>query len=141
MENIGWLLLGIIIWQNVVFLTMLFSGEDEELVAKIGMGIPYGILCIIGMIYRPLRLKYYQKNYSLCSFYKRQEKEEFEYHGGVCIKNKDISKYYQKGENDYYINVYRSGKDLKSAPHEKITKIYKNGFFCQEFVDTNFKKK
>lgn len=141
MENIGWVLLGMVIWQILVMVICLVSGQDEEKTGIAGMIIPWILLSIAGTIYKKVKLSYYRKNYSLCSFYRHTEKEEFGYHGGVGIKTKDIGKYYQKGENDYYINVYQDGKNWKSPPYETITKIRKNGSFCQEFVDTNFKKK
>lgn len=134
------ILIGILVWQLVGFVVLLIT-NDEEKVAIVGVVIPWAIFGACFMVYKKIRLTYYKKNYSLCAFYStKDECEPMGHHGGVGIKNRDISKYYQSGENKYYIHVYRNGKDFKSAPDETITTIRKNGYFCQEWVDENFKK-
>ena len=61
------------------------------------------------------------------------------------LKNKDINKYFQEGEYDFFIRITGLGKDFKSIPRETITTIRKNairkdGYFDQEWVDDHFKK-
>lgn len=142
MADIGYLLLGAVIWQMLVFIALLISGEDEEMTVKIAMIVPYTIFSIFAIIYKKVVLSYYQKNYSLCSLWKKQEKGDHPYFGGIAIKNKDIGKYYHEDDDgEYYINVYQDGKNFKSIPYEKMTKIRKNGWFCQKWVDENFLKK
>lgn len=135
------IIVGIIIWQLVGFGVLLVT-DDEEKTAIVGVVIPWAIFGGCMIVVKKIRLAYYKKNYSLCSLYGTQEdgKPDHGYFGGIAIKNKDIDKYYRQGENKYYVNVYKSGKEFKSCPYETMTKIRKNGWFCQQWVDENFKK-
>lgn len=134
------ILIGILVWQLVGFVVLLVT-DDEEKTAIVGVVIPWAIFGGCMIVYKKIKFAHFKKNYSVCSFYSTKDNgEEFGHHGGVGIKNKDIPKYFQKGENKYYINIYRSGKECKSLPYETVTTIRKNGYFCQEWVDENFKK-
>lgn len=133
------ILIGIGIWQLVGLGVCLMTDQDEEKVAIAGILVPYLILSGLGVIYKKARLAYFRKNYSWCVLYRHKEAKEHSVHG-CAIRNKDIDKYFHKGENEYYIKIIRTGKDWKSAPYETITKVRKNGFLCQEWVDKNFKK-
>lgn len=139
------ILIGIGIWQLVVMVVCLVSGQDEEKPLIAGMIVPWLLFSGFAIIYKKARLSYYRKNYSLCSLYDAQEEEPYFYFGGIGIKNKDINKYFQEGEYDFFIRITGLGKDFKSIPRETITTIRKNairkdGYFDQEWVDDHFKK-
>lgn len=134
------ILIGIAIWQLVILAVYMITDQDEEKIAITGMLVPWLLLSGLAMIYVWIRLTYNRKNYSLCSLYGTQNEQPYFYSNNIGIKNKDIDKYFQEGENEYFIRITKNGKVFQTTPYETITSIRKNGFLCQEWVDKNFKK-
>lgn len=132
---------GILFWQMVTTIAALITDEDEDKVYFVAMGIPRLIFCFIIRNLKKAKLLYVQKNYVVCGIY---EKDTFLL-GGICIKKKDIKKYYKEGEHDYYIKMYE--QTIRSLPYYFIEKIRhnlcvydENKWFTREWINSNIVK-
>ena len=135
-----WFLAGILIWQVIIFIVDIISDENEELMCRIGMLLPWLIASGFISIVRNI-LKYYVKhNYILYNIYNaKAANEKVMYLETVRVKNGTDNNYYQEGENKFYIK--KRDINFEATPSwDKITHIRKNGWYNQEWVNENLKK-
>lgn len=128
---------GIIFWQSVITIVALATDENEYAVFNVAAGLPKLILCTTYSLVTYLRLLYVKKNYWPCTICDG----EHVIHDSICVKKKDVDKYYKEGENNYYLKVYQL--EIRSLPCQYIEKVTKkrNEEWCtQKWIDENLCK-
>lgn len=68
-------LVGILIWQLLIFLVLILSREDDEVTIFFSAFIPLGIMAILGKTYRTARLFYFRKRYVRIEFMTRHHEK------------------------------------------------------------------
>lgn len=125
--------LGMVAWQFITFLVFVISGEDAEKTEVAGIGIFYPIALGILKLLSTIRNYIIDKTY-VAYRVKRGERLMGEH---FRIKPKNLHKYYMEKDN---VQNYLVKSQWKPSSCRKITKVQKNGWFDQKWVDENIKK-
>lgn len=115
-------IIAILAWQLITTIVYFVSGEKEETVAITGMGLWAGLIMLLGIIVRSIKLACSRK-YNLYQFYGEctQAKEYTGWIGNFYMTPKVASKFraFTEEEPAYSIKLLRTGSEFKSAPHER----------------------
>ena len=117
--------IGIVIYQVICMLVYIFTNENDNVMAVMGMLIPFAIwnYLIYPIVYKVV-LAYYRKNYNCYYFcYSNKDGTKDKTLGTFYAKAKDIKDFSQNESDKYYIELVRSGKDFKSIPYK--SHVYK----------------
>lgn len=127
-------IIAIIAWQLITTIVYFVSGEKEETVAVTGMGIWAGLIILISVLGRSIKLAASRK-YNCYQFYGEctKAKEYTGWIGNFYMTPQVASKFrmFTEEEPGYSIRLLRTGKEFKSAPSKKeiITEEkLRNGF-------------
>lgn len=74
-EYIQTALVGVLIWQILIFLVLVLTGENEESTIFFSAFIPLGITALLGKIYRTVRLLHFRKRYVCIEFLTRHHEK------------------------------------------------------------------
>ena len=147
--------LGMLIWQFLVFMVLVISGEDEEKTLYSAIGV-FGLVCIC---LRPIIEKVSllaARKYNLYQFYGKISESTWDTKADKFITSfymtaKTASQFapIEKGgdlKQDYCVRLLREGKEFKSAPYkgdiltqEKINQGCGDHGFSKDFL-AKFKK-
>lgn len=106
------IILGILIWNVVCVLVALFTRDDFETVGIWGCGILFIVVGFICKIIRKIYASYIKSKYNMYFFCNSQGNSHFS-----CVMTEKMAEnFYVDGENDFYIELYKEGKDWKSLP-------------------------
>ena len=129
--------LGMLIWQFLVFMVLIISGEDEDAILYSAIGV-FGLVCIcLRPIVKKVSLLIARK-YNLYQFYGKVSESKMDSKADKFIKSffmtaKTASQFapIEKGgeiKQDYSVRLLKEGKEFKSAP-------YKGDILTQEKID------
>jgi hypothetical protein len=140
MSSILLILLGMIIWQSIAFIALCLSGEDEDTTMRVGCGIPLLIFNGVMFILKIIRRTYIRKNYVMVHIWNEKGSDNKPlFLSNVRVKKNELHKYYTRGENKYYIEEWKpEWKSIENS--ENIKRVRKNGWFCQDWVNSNLVK-
>jgi hypothetical protein len=141
MNSILLILLGMFIWQSIAFIVLCLSGEDEDIVMRVGCGFPLVFYNSIMWIVKIIRRYYIRKHYTMAHIWKAGGCDDGSpsFLSNVRVKKNELNLYYKKGENSFYIEEWvPEWKTIESS--ENIKRVNKNGWFCQAWVQTNLVK-
>ena len=132
--------LGMLIWQFLVFMVLVISGEDEEKTLYSAIGV-FGLVCIC---LRPIIEKVSllaARKYNLYQFYGKISESKMDTKADKFLKSffmtaKTASQFdpIEKGgdlNRDYCVRLLREGKEYKSTPH-------KGDILTQEKIDQGY---
>ena len=134
-------IMGIIVYQFICMLVYIFTNENDDIMAIMGMLVPFAIW---NYLFRPVMYKivlmYYRKNYNGYRFcYTTKDGRKDTHLSTFYAKTKDMKKFSQNTEDDYYLSLVRKGKDFKSIPYK--TDVYKGQKWFKGFEMSKFKLK
>ena len=130
-----WLIVGALMWQAITTTAFILSDENKDTTILAGGGAALLMVRGISKFIRKLVRVYYGLAYSAFTIYMDIYGIPYS-NRNIRIKRKNISMYYQKGENDIYIAPSESHPDSCYD----VNKICEEAWFTQEWVDTNLKK-
>lgn len=112
-------LIGIIIYQIICMIVYIATNENDTVMSIMGILIPFAVW---NYLMRPVICKivltYYRKNYNCYRFCYTKLDGTKDKSLGTFYAHAKIVKYFSQNENDeYYIELVRSGKDFKSVPY------------------------
>lgn len=123
LTNILMVLIGMVIWQLLVFILSLKGNLDDRSLSFC-CGIPFILVAIPFIIIKPIRKFYIKSNYNAYRLYPKSLR------GGLFstlyMKPKTAQKFNFNEEKKYYIKLVSEGKDWKSLPHRE--EMIKNTF-------------
>lgn len=141
MGNWFWFLLGMLVWQLIGTVAFVVSGEKEGVAIYFGIGV---VGVFISLIVKGIRwlLKVYINHCYITVAIRREVKKDayglMGMIGTIRIKSKDLPTFYQKGENEHYLEVINNKKQTYRYP--KANKIRTNGWYNQKWFDENLRK-
>lgn len=115
-------IIAILVWQLITTIVYFASGEKEETVAITGMGVWAGLIILLGIIIRSIKLACSRK-YNLYQFYGEctKAKEYTGWIGNFYMTPKVAAKFrmFTEEKPAYSIKLLRTGSEFKSAPHKR----------------------
>ena len=147
--------LGMLIWQFLVFMVLVISGEDEDAILYSAIGV-FGLVCIC---LRPIVKKVSSliaRKYNLYQFYGKVSESKLDSKADKIITSlfmtaKTATQFtpIEKGgelKQDYCVRLLKEGKELKYVPYkgdiltqEEINNGCTDHWFTKEFL-AKFKK-
>lgn len=132
-------IVAIVIYQIITFVIYLISGENEEVLGAIATFVPFVVFLLFASIYKKIRLVYYRRNYNAYRFcYTTSNGMKDKSLGMFFARPKDLTEFVQDENSKYYIELYRNGKDFKSAPYK--SQVYRGQKHLQGWSMDLFKK-
>lgn len=131
--------IGIVIYQIICMFVYIFTNENDNVMAIMGMLIPFAIwnYLIHPIIYK-VALAHYRKNYNCYRFcYTKKDGTKDKTLGTFYANAKYIKDLSQNESDKYYIELVRSGKDFKSIPYK--SHVYKGQENFQGWEMSKFK--
>ena len=129
--------LGMLIWQFLVFIVLVISGEDEDAILYSAIGV-FGLVCICLRQIMKKVSPLIARKYNLYQFYGKVSESTMDSKADKLIESffmtpKTASQFapIEKGgelKQDYCVRLLKEGKEFKSAP-------YKNDILTQEEID------
>ena len=132
-----WLVIGVLLWQAIVTIAFVITGEDADKTALVGGGVVVMLIwCVVRILRKILRL-YYGVAYKSFTVHSKLSNGNNSFPiEHIRVRKKNIFKYYAKGENDNHIEPSK----WHPTSCVDVNKIRKNGWVTQEWFDTNVKK-
>lgn len=131
--------IGIVIYQIICMVVYIVTNEDDNIMSIMGMLIPFAVWSyLIQPIIYKIVLTYYRKNYNCYRFcYTRIDGAKDKSLGTFYSNIKNMKDFSQNENDEYYIELVRSGKDFKSVPYKG--NIYKGQENFQGWEMNRFK--
>lgn len=130
-EYIISVIIGIILYQIIIFIVYLRSNENDELLVRMAVFVPYVLIDkIIAPIYQRTYLGWCRRNldyYRFCSL-DSDGNIHVDIHGFYATKEM-ANTLEQDGTCPYFVKLVRSCSDIKSPPYQED--IYKGQDFCR----------
>lgn len=126
------IIIGILIWQTIIFLVAVISKENEDLIFFIGLGIWFLICQTIKFLLKFILTKYHNKFSVVVNVYKGDEY----FMGNHRISKKLLSKFKTYQNDGYWLKVRNDenvGRVYRWTPLNKVH----NGFFTWNWVVEN----
>lgn len=120
------IIIGIFLWQTVTMLVCVITGEKEDIFIPVSFGAWSIFFCIIGHIYRSIRLACLRR-YNYYEIYGKPKEGLSNPHNwyidSVFMTPKTAKKFrnVNKYGCDYAIKLVREGKNFKSCPDRSKT--------------------
>lgn len=132
-------IVGIVIYQIICMTVYIFTNENDNVMAIMGMLIPFVIwnYLIYPIVYK-IVLAYYRKNYNCYRFcYTKKDGTKDRTLDTFYATEKDIKNFSKNESDKYYIEFVKSGKDFKSIPYKSC--VYKGQENFQGWEMNKFK--
>ena len=112
-------IIGIIIYQIIFMIVYIATKENDNVMSIMGMLVPFAIWnYLMRPIIYQIVLAYYRRNYNCYRFcFTKQDGTKDKSLGIFYANTKNIKNLSQNENNEYYVELVKRGKDIKSVPY------------------------